>query len=129
MIVLPDGWHTIIDLYGRSKDITVNANRDHAYHKASVFLRMPFNDGAPVPPFVIAEAINAIAHGRRRGNVLVHCQAGLSRSASVVCAALCVEGLDDALARVKVPGFPQWPHPTTLAGAMAGIVGLRRSTH
>jgi len=107
-------WSLVIDLYGASR-----VRVDTKY-----LLRWPMLDGDPVSPALLDAAVLLVREARgRRGPVLVHCQAGLSRSASVVYGLLRrLDGLahHDALHRVLVdtPGWGKlqgFPVPQTLA--------------
>ena len=87
-------------------------------------LRVPFDDRALIPSSVFSRVID-VARGRRP--MLVHCYAGLSRSAAVAYAILrMVDGLthDEASARVAHATehhdrTDRWPHHVTLASAKA----------
>lgn len=90
-------------------------------------LRVPFEDFGPIPPQVLAAAVDFAHAWFPTRPVLVQCHAGLSRSASVAYALLrVVHGLthDEALARVAhtvehADRPARWPHPATLASAQA----------
>jgi protein-tyrosine phosphatase len=114
-------WSLVIDLYGASR-IPVDTK---------YLLRWPMLDGDPVSPALLDAAVLLVreARGGRKGPVLVHCQAGLSRSASVVYGLLRrLDGLGhhDALRRVlvdtpgrgKIQGFPV---PQTLASVKTWV--------
>lgn len=84
-----------------------------------------FPDGEAVPEAFLETALAvrqaALAQGQ---TVLLHCAAGLSRSASVAYALLRYEGMDheEALKRVRVPHYEEvYPLPSTLASAIAWV--------
>jgi hypothetical protein len=53
------------------------------------FMRLPFNDGEPIPEQLLLRAVGFIArHVRADHRVFVHCYGGISRSPSVVAAYL-----------------------------------------
>jgi protein-tyrosine phosphatase len=116
---LADGWHTVIDFYGtRSAVIAAHQRR------AKKLLRLPFEDGAAFPAGALDAAWEAWQMADAEGgNTLIHCQAGLSRSASAAYAFLRRRyGLShaQALARVVTPFTAhQFPLRTTLASADA----------
>lgn len=123
-------WAAVVDLYGSGEE------RPARYEGANVLMRWPFYDGDSFPPGAL-DAIEGVLRGNlRHGPVLVHCQAGLSRSASAAYAMLRVLGAHnhaEALRRVKAD--PDFPRRKTLASArrwakkrsLAGAIPLRRS--
>lgn len=78
---------------------------------------MPFEDGEAVPVEVLTKAWEMWG----KGPLLIHCAAGLSRSASVAYALLVRGGVpsEEALRRIKVEGNEQYPMRKTLASAHA----------
>lgn len=90
-----------------------------------------FADGGPVPGDFLDEAFARAWYsltGRDPRSVLVHCQAGISRSASVAYALLrATLGLphEEALVRVRNPLME--PRPVTLASARAWVHARRAS--
>lgn len=117
-------WHTIIDLYGTATDPFKRVR----YATAHQVLSIPFPDGDAIPEGAL-ERIDA-ALSRAKAPTLIHCQAGLSRSASVAYAMLRHRkhlSHDAALARVTTPGHGhQFPRPTTLASARTWVQANRR---
>lgn len=91
---------------------------------ALAVLRVPFHDREPIPSHVLRQVVT---EARALRPMLVHCYAGLSRSAAVAYAVLrMVDGLthDEALARVAHATEhhdrdERWPHHVTLASAKA----------
>lgn len=114
-------WHTIIDFYGHAPWLV-----QLAYPKARRYIRIPFDDGEPFPPGALDAAWDAWQLADLDGgDTLIHCQAGLSRSASAAYALLRKRyGLrrEEALARV-VTTFTahQFPLRTTLQSADAWV--------
>lgn len=113
---LAEGWHTVIDFYGTRSPLI------HAHQRRGRLLRLPFEDGQPFPPGALDAAWEAWQQADdEHGNTLLHCQAGLSRSASAAYALLRKRyGLShaQALARVVTPiTSQQYPLPPTLASA------------
>jgi hypothetical protein len=107
-------WGLVVDLYGSRLPV------DTQY-----LLRWPMFDGDPVSSTLLDAAVLLVRKIRdgRQGPVLVHCQAGLSRSPSVAYGLLRrLDGLthQEALHRVLVdtPGWGKlqgFPVPQTLA--------------
>jgi protein-tyrosine phosphatase len=119
-------WALIVDLYGAvvpqdRSDADLELAREAAYARTLHVVRWPFLDGDSVPAGLIDEACRVVLPQLGRGDILVHCQAGLSRSASLAYALLRVLGLGhaEALRRVKVPGWPRFPREETLHSARA----------
>lgn len=95
---------------------------DQKKRSGPCLLALPFLDGDPIEPRVLNAAQAYVEPILRLddGRVLLHCQAGLSRSASVAYALLRVGGLspDGAAFRVHA-GYARFPVPKTLASAEA----------
>jgi protein-tyrosine phosphatase len=71
---------------------------------------------------MIDAALPFVASSIQEGRTLIHCQAGLSRSASLAYMVLrCLGGLNDqeALRIIKTPDEPLFPHPEVLRSARA----------
>ena len=127
-------WALVVDLIGQSLPSRIPIVGGTAKYPAHVVLALPIEDGCPIPDEVIGQALVAFGENRNRGNTLVHCAAGLSRSASTAYAALrFFDDLDHAAAlkRVQTPGVTAWPHPETLGSARSWVQrattqGLRR---
>jgi protein-tyrosine phosphatase len=117
-------WHTIIDLYGTATDPFKRVR----YANAQQVVSIPFADGDAIPEGAL-DRIHA-ALNQAQTPTLIHCQAGLSRSASDAYGMLRHRGKlshDAALARVTTPGHGhQFPRPTTLASARAWVHARRR---
>jgi len=110
-------WAVVVDLYGSSLE---EPDRESIYSGADLLLHWPFLDGDSFPVGVLDAVERVIRVGRAKGPVLLHCQAGLSRSASAAYAMLRVlDHVDSerALQRVKVPGEDDFPRAPTLASA------------
>jgi hypothetical protein len=110
-------WHTIIDFYGRAPWLV-----QLSYPQARNYVRIPFEDGAEFPKGALDAAWDAYQMAAiEGGDTLIHCQAGLSRSASAAYALLRKRfGLRhaEALDRVVTPITDhQYPLTTTLRSA------------
>lgn len=82
-------------------------------------LKYYMEDGEPVPVNWLPQILDEVRAARTAGPVLIHCLAGVSRSASIAYGVLrCLDGLDHntALHRVKVPGdyYEKFPVRKTL---------------
>ena len=99
-------WELVIDFYG--SDLRWPSRTKTTAKKA---LAIPFLDGDNFPAGALTTTVRAVREARKRGPVLIHCQAGLSRSASAAYAFLRrVSRVPhaEALRRVKVcAGFPR----------------------
>jgi hypothetical protein len=104
----PEGqkWELVVDWYGSSKQYPSRVKRT-----AKKLLSLPFLDGDAFPEGALDTLARRVQAARRQGPVLVHCQAGLSRSASSAYALLRKLSRvphEEALRRVKVmAGFPR----------------------
>lgn len=94
----------------------------------TVYLGWYFRDGKDFPPRMLNTIEEIVRANIKRGPVLIHCAAGLSRSASAAYAMLRILwGLSHDQARVVVRASPardpnrQWPVPQTLASARAWV--------
>lgn len=110
-------WELVVDFYG--SDLRWPSRTRDTAKKA---IAIPFLDGDSFPPGALTKTLRAVRSARQRGPVLIHCQAGLSRSASAAYAFLRrVSRLPhaEALRRVKVcAGFPR---VETLASARSWV--------
>jgi predicted protein tyrosine phosphatase len=117
------GWHTIIDFYGHAP------SRVHpAYNSAKRYLKLPFEDGSAFPHGALDQAWAAWhAADLEGGETLLHCQAGLSRSASAAYAFMLMQywlSPHEALKRVTVRGYEgTYPMERTLRSAAAWARG------
>mgnify|MGYP006273984219 CR=1 FL=1 len=110
-------WHTIIDFYGHAPWIV-----QLEYPKAKRYVRIPFEDGNAFPKGALDAAWDAWQLAELDGGeTLIHCQAGLSRSASAAYALLRKRfgmGTTEALSRVVTPiTAHQYPLKETLRSA------------
>jgi hypothetical protein len=110
-------WHTIIDFYGHAPWIV-----SLEYPKAKNYVRIPFEDGSAFPKGALDAAWDAWQLASLEGgDTLIHCQAGLSRSASAAYGLLRKRfGLRhaEAVARVVTPFTDhQYPLKATLKSA------------
>lgn len=107
----PVTWALVVDFYGQAHPPgAVNASR---------VLRIPFSDGTNFPPRALDEVHRAVRHAIGTGPILIHCQAGLSRSVSAMYAMLrALYGFDHATALKRVHGgVPGFPMPSTFRSA------------
>ena len=106
-------WELVIDWYG-SSERWPSRTRDTAKRVLSI----PFLDGDVFPPKALDTMLARVQAARHRGPTLIHCQAGLSRSASAAYGFLRRVGRlphKEALRRVQAD--PEFPRATTLASA------------
>lgn len=111
-------WSAVVDLYGLSE----RPERHFLYDGTHSLLTWPFLDGDTFPEGLL-DTVGRLVHQRRpHGPILLHCQAGLSRSAS--CAYAMMRGLGrmshaEALRRVQEgTGYEdEFPRTQTLASA------------
>ena len=85
-------------------------------------LRRPIWDAHEIEPTLLDEILAFVREHRARRSVVIQCQAGLSRSASVAAAmAYVLDGIawDEAERRVLVEEHPAFPRTLTLASAKA----------
>lgn len=116
-----DGFAGIVDLYGSTLGAASPQGPVVSGTKTPL-LSIPFNDGAHFPAGALDAVHEFVARHRRRGPVLVHCQAGLSRSCSAVTAILAKQDkitLREALRRVQAgTERPDLPRRATLESAI-----------
>lgn len=79
--------------------------QEQIVHRApkTTYIRIPISDTRPISAQKFEDILFAIAIGVRRGNVLVHCLAGKSRSPILIAAWLdrCgYAGIDNALSQI-----------------------------
>ena len=111
----PEGkkWELVIDWYGSSQQYPSRV-RD----TAKKLLSIPFLDGDVFPAGALDRMAKRVQAARERGPVLIHCQAGLSRSASAAYALLRrISRLPHEEARRRVRVIPGFPRVNTLASA------------
>ena len=106
-------WSAVVDLYGTS-ELT---SHGFLYQGSRKVLTWPFDDGDHFPSGCLDNIEKITREQRAIGPVLLHCQAGLSRSCSAAYAMMRLMGFpdDEALRRVKV--YPEFPRAPTLASA------------
>jgi hypothetical protein len=111
-------WALVVDLYGAPLE---EGRLDTRYRTTERLLHVPFLDGDAFPRGWLGAVVSAVSTARKHGMVLIHCQAGLSRSASAAYAVLRVlDGLPhaDAYERIKTDeGTNTWPRVETLGSA------------
>ena len=97
----------------------VSLCRERTVHRAPkiTYIHIPIPDSRPISAQKFEDIMFAVAIGVRRGNLLVHCRAGMSRSPIVVAAWLhrCgYAGIDKALSQIaELQDLA--PSPTLLA--------------
>lgn len=109
-------WELVVDWYGTSGRYP-SRTRDTARYVLSI----PFLDGDVFPAKALDRVLARVQAARRRGPTLIHCQAGLSRSASAAYGFLRRLGRlphKEALRRVRTE-YVEFPRTTTLASARA----------
>lgn len=103
-------WATVIDMIGNSLVTS------HGYDPKTRIFAFPMDDGEPIDPSVLDTALRECKAGHFP--ILVHCAAGLSRSASVAYGLLRTQfGCGQKLARRRITVDPRWPLGETLASA------------
>ncbi|MAG24142.1 hypothetical protein CMI47_01055 [Candidatus Pacearchaeota archaeon] len=111
------GWYAVIDLYGES----AAATHSRMYREVDNLVRWPFFDGDEFPKGLL-DMVSGVVRARDKesgGPILIHCQAGLSRSASAAYAMLRhYRGLSHEEAHDRVSDDPEsWPVSETLWSA------------
>lgn len=74
-------------------DLTAEGNAPHAFREHAVYFNLPLLDLVPIDARTLHEALEFIRKHSATRTVLVHCQLGLLRSASVVAAWLVESGI------------------------------------
>lgn len=134
-IVLVNNEDKIVDnvwVGGDPVDVTkfqyiVAVNKAPAYHipNGTLAVVYPFNDAAWLPDLAklheLADTVNRFAD---QGPTLVHCSAGLNRSALVVALALIKRGMTpgDAIALIRSKRGPEALHNQTFTDWLMAIV-------
>ena len=117
-------WAAAVDLHGSRHPEAFR--REPFFGALGRFLRVAFEDGAPVPEGALPAA--ADLYRGCSGPVLISCAAGVSRSASVaygVLRAVLGLGHDEALRRVACPGGRPLPATLESARRWAGALSAR----
>ena len=112
---------TIVDLAGPSGNASLDQGRQRAYRAVPRYILRYFPDGQSIPDGLLDQVLGVL-RAEPRGRMLVHCAAGLSRSASVCYAMLRVQwhlNHQQALDRVRVDGSINFPNPMVLTSAWA----------
>ncbi len=104
-------WLAVVDLYGSSRLVTTRRE-----------LSWRISDDIPIQLGLLDTTWPFVFHALKKGDVLIHCKAGLSRSASVAYAILRrLDRLDheEALRRVRVPEdtMDAWPSQPVIRSA------------
>ena len=119
--IMPDGWAT------RGALVQLSASCNPVGMLPSY--RWTFSDGDAVPGALLDDVALFVGRWRAKGPVLVQCQAGLSRSASVAYGLLRVlDGLDHAEALRRIETREEhydkplvWPRGATLESVVAWV--------
>lgn len=115
---------TIVDFYGSSLSPDMDSWLRDAYTRTRSVVRVPFPDGYDFPAGAL-DLIWAAVRGAQ-GPILLHCHAGLSRSASAAYAMLRRwNGLDHDTARYLVTVRTGFPLAPTLASARRWVQATR----
>jgi hypothetical protein len=122
-------WTLMLDVAGLSDSSALHQLKRHrdedlGFETWSVRLE----DGESIPSCVLDELYLLVTTHLKRGPVIIQCQMGLSRSASVAYAMLrTIFGLDsaEALRRVQTPGLEMYPLKPTLESAMRWALEMR----
>lgn len=89
--------------HGITAVVNVNSGRNRDRADGIEYVHLAFDDAETVPPVKFEKALAAIRDHIRQGKVLVHCEAGSSRSPVVVARYMHVVGyksFEDALAEL-----------------------------
>jgi protein-tyrosine phosphatase len=73
-------------------DLTAEGNAPHAFRERTVYCNLPLLDLVPLTDAATREALDFIHTHHANRTVLIHCQLGLFRSATVVAAWLVESG-------------------------------------
>lgn len=72
----------------------INCTPESYLHPSNItYLQLSWDDGTPIRKALMFGALEAIREGLREGNVLVHCNAGRSRSPALTVAHLMMAGM------------------------------------
>lgn len=106
-------WVGVVDLFGSTRTTDV---------PQAQLLSLPFSDGDAFPRGALDRIERFLHYHRHYGPVLIHCAAGLSRSASAAIAMLMLQDglpVEEAARRVREgTGHTQFPLATTIESSL-----------
>lgn len=105
----------IIAILNTAEEVDYTPDEDLCY------LKIPLDDGVAIPFPYIHEAVEFIRRKIRDGKVLIHCNAGVSRSTAIAICYLyeCGFGIEEALDFILSKRPFARPHPALFSSILA----------